>query len=80
MDKIKVKINKKIDRVVINTDYIKLDSFLKFAGAAFTGGEAKIIISEGLVKVNGKVCTQRGKKLYGGDSAEYNGTVYKVIK
>ena len=45
--------------------FIKLEQFLKFSSAAETGGMAKRIISEGLVKVNGEVCTMRGKKLKG---------------
>lgn len=47
----------------IETEFIRLDALLKFSGAAMTGGEAKILIQEGLVKVNNEVCTMRGKKL-----------------
>lgn len=53
--------------VSITTDYIKLDALLKLADAVSSGGEAKIIIQEGGVSVNGTVCTQRGKKLRSGD-------------
>lgn len=49
------------------TEYIKLDSLLKLAALVGTGGEAKYVISEGMVTVNGEVCTQRGKKLHPGD-------------
>lgn len=49
--------------VEISTEYIKLDQLLKFAGLTDTGGLAKEIIQEGLVKVNGEVCTMRGKKI-----------------
>ncbi len=49
--------------IKIDTEYIKLDSFLKLCGAAGTGGHAKIMISEGLIFVNGELATQRGKKL-----------------
>lgn len=65
-------------RIKINTEYIKLDAFLKFSGAAETGGEAKLAVQEGEVKVNGEPCTMRGKKLRPGDRAELDGTVYVV--
>ena len=55
------------DVVEITTGFIKLDSFLKFAGLVETGGIAKEVISEGRIKVNDEVCTMRGKKLYNGD-------------
>lgn len=51
----------------ITTEFIKLEAFLKFAGAVSTGGEAKNIIQDSLVQVNGEVCTMRGKKLHPGD-------------
>ena len=54
--------------IEIYSEYIKLDAFLKFCGAVGTGGEAKLRIAAGEVKVNGDVCTQRGKKLRDGDS------------
>lgn len=47
--------------IKINTEYIKLDAFLKFAGAVETGGEAKLAIQDGQVKVNSAPCTMRGK-------------------
>lgn len=53
--------------IAIRTDFIKLDAFLKFAGAVDTGGEGKHLIAEGNVLVNGLVCTERGKKLRPGD-------------
>lgn len=53
--------------IPIQTDFIKLDAFLKFAGCTGTGGEAKQLIAAGKVCVNGAVCTQRGKKLRAGD-------------
>ena len=59
--------------IVIREEYIKLDSALKLAGFVSTGGQAKMMILEGLAKVNGNVCTQRGKKLYDGDKASLNG-------
>lgn len=54
--------------VKITTEYIKLDSLLKFAGITETGGTAKEIIQEGYVSVNGEVCTMRGKKIRSGDT------------
>lgn len=55
------------DRISIGTEYIKLDSFLKFATVCDTGGEAKMLVQGGGVLVNDEPCTQRGKKLYPGD-------------
>ena len=55
--------------VKIKTEYIKLQDLLKFAGAVETGGDAKIIIQEGRVTVNGAICTMRGKKLRPGERA-----------
>ena len=53
--------------IKIHTEYIKLQDLLKFAGAVETGGDAKLIIQEGRVLVNGEVCTMRGKKMRPGD-------------
>lgn len=64
--------------VAIRDEYIKLDSFLKFAGAVMTGGEAKELIQGGKVKVNGEVCEMRGKKMRPGDVAEVYGKSYMV--
>lgn len=64
--------------VKIATEFIKLDSLLKFAGAAGTGGDAKLMVSEGQVSVNGQVCLQRGKKLRPGDTAELDGLLIRV--
>lgn len=66
------------ERVKIQTEYIKLQDLLKFAGAADTGGEAKVVIQEGKVKVNGEICVLRGKKLYPGDVAELGGKRFVV--
>ena len=57
----------------IETEYIKLQDLLKFAAAVSTGGEAKILIQEGDVTVNGEVCTMRGKKLRPGDVVAFAG-------
>ena len=78
--KIKVKvaekpeINKKID-----TDFIRLDAFLKMNDAVQSGGHAKVVIQDGEVRVNGEVCTIRGKKLRPGDSVEFQWKIYNVI-
>lgn len=66
--------------VFITTDYIRLDSALKLANAVSSGGQAKAVIQDGLVKVNGEVCPQRGKKLREGDEFEFERTVYEVKK
>ena len=61
------------EKVPITTEYIKLQDLLKFAGVMDTGGMAKEVIQAGEVKVNGEVCTMRGKKLRPGDVAELDG-------
>ena len=60
----------KTEKVKIKTEFIKLDQLLKFAGLCDTGGFAKELIQQGAVKVNGEVCTMRGKKLRPGDVVE----------
>ena len=62
----------------IDTEFIKLDSFLKAVDAVCSGGEAKIIISEGLVMVNGEVELRRGRKLRPGDRVELDGRNFPV--
>ena len=57
---------------------IKLDQFLKFVGVAATGGEAKLMIQGGVVKVNGETETRRGRKLVIGDSVMVQGETYTV--
>ena len=69
--------NKKIS-VEIGTEFIKLEAALKFANATASGGIAKAVIQDGLVQVNGEVCTMRGKKLYPGDEFFYDGLLYVV--
>lgn len=64
--------------ITIQTEFIKLDAFLKFANAVGSGGEAKVVISEELVSVNGEPCIQRGKKLRDGDTVSYDGQEYLV--
>ena len=65
--------------IIIQTEYIKLDSFLKLAGLADTGGQAKAAVQAGLVKVNGEVCQMRGKKLRPGDRAVIDGETELVV-
>ena len=65
-------------KIYIKEDFIRLDSALKLAGFVSTGGHAKIVIQEGEVRANGEVCTQRGKKLRSGDSAEFENVIYNV--
>lgn len=60
-----------MEKISINTEFIKLDSLLKFAALVGTGGEAKYAITEGMVKVNGEVCTQRGRKIHPGDKVSF---------
>ncbi len=64
--------------IEITTEYIKLQDLLKFAAIASTGGEAKIMVQEGEVRVNGQVCTQRGKKIRPGDDVLVDGQHYTV--
>ena len=65
--------------VKIHTEFIKLQDLLKFAGAVETGGDAKLIIQEGRVTVNGEPCPMRGKKLRPGDKAVIDGETELVI-
>ncbi|MBR5442474.1 MAG: RNA-binding S4 domain-containing protein [Clostridia bacterium] len=77
--KIKVKVApKEHQEFILKGDYIRLDDLLKNVSAVQTGGHAKIVIQEGEVKVNGEVCTMRGKKMRSGDSAEFERIVYDV--
>ena len=64
--------------VVIHTEYIKLQDAMKLANIVYSGGEAKQLILEEQVKVNGETCTMRGKKLYNGDKFEFDGQVYLI--
>lgn len=65
--------------IIIKPPFIKLEQFLKFAGAVSTGGEAKNIIFDGLVKINDEVCLMRGKKLFGNETVSVNDEVFLVI-
>ena len=70
----KNKVSKKID-----TDFIRLDAFLKMCDAVQSGGHAKIVIQDGEIKVNGEICEQRGKKLRVGDKVEFEHKIYEII-
>ena len=65
--------------IKISTEFIKLDAFLKWCAIASSGGEARIYIYDELVKVNGEVCTQRGKKIRPTDVVSFDGEDYKII-
>ena len=68
------------EHVQITTEFIKLDSLLKFAGVVGTGGEAKDAIQSGDVTVNGEVCTMRGKKIRPGDVVELGGEIALLVE
>ena len=77
--KVSVRASRKELPVAITTEYIKLESFLKLANAVESGGMAKNFIQDGLVRVNGEVCTMRGKKLYPDDRFTYEGQTYVIV-
>lgn len=66
--------------VPISTEFIRLDSAMKLAGAVYSGGEAKLCIQEGMVSVNGEICLQRGRKLHPGDCFVIDGAAYEVTR
>lgn len=68
----------RVETIEINEEFIRLDNLLKFAGIAPTGGQAKFIIQNGEIKVNGEICTMRGKKMRAGDKAQYRQRVIEV--
>ncbi len=76
--KVTVKKKETAISVAISTEFIKLQDALKFANAVYSGGEAKAVIQEGAVTVNGEVCTMRGKKLRPGDRFGFNGGEYLI--
>jgi len=73
-----------MEEIIINTEFIKLDQFLKFANITENGADAKYLITNGYVKLNGDEEIRRGKKLYDGDIIEidYEGQYFslKVVK
>ena len=68
-----------MEQIGIYTEFIRLQEFLKFAGAVPTGGTAKEVIAEGLVSVNGTTCMQRGRKLHPGDRVSFEGIELEVV-
>lgn len=69
-----------MEEIILRDDFIKLGQAIKSAGLVESGVEAKIVIQDGEVKVNGVVETQRGKKLFGGEVVEYNGSSILIKK
>lgn len=67
-----------METITITTEFIKLQDMMKFANLVSSGGEAKVLIQEGEVSVNGEVCLQRGKKLRPGDRVSFRGREYAV--
>ena len=67
-----------MERIAIKTDFIKLEALLKFSALTSSGGEAKTVIGEGLVGVNGETCLQRGRKIYPGDIVSFCGAELMV--
>ncbi len=69
-----------MEKIAIETEFIKLDALLKYASLVGTGGEAKYVIGEGLVRVNGEVCTMRGKKIRPGDTVTFDHFELEVVQ
>ena len=69
-----------MEEIILRDDFIKLGQAIKAAGLVESGVEAKIVIQDGEVKVNGVVETQRGKKLFGAEVVEYNGSSILIKK
>ena len=67
-----------METIAITTEFIKLQDMMKFANLVSSGGEAKVLIQEGEVSVNGAVCLQRGRKLRPGDMVSFRGKQYAV--
>ena len=70
----------KSTEIRLREDFIKLGQALKAAGLVETGAEAKAVILDGKVKVNGEVCLQRGKKLYDKDTAAFADTQICIVR
>ena len=66
-------------KISIKEDFIRLDSAMKLGNLVVTGGHAKIVIQEGEVKVNGEICTMRGKKLHKGYKVEYDSLGIEIV-
>ena len=78
--KVVVKKKENAISVAITTEFIKLQDALKFANVVYSGGEAKTVILEEQVKVNGEICTMRGKKLRPGDRVEFAGQHFVICE
>lgn len=65
--------------ISIKEEFIKLDSAMKLADMVVTGGHAKMVIQDGEVKVNGEICTARGKKLRKGDKVEFENKGFIIV-
>ena len=76
----KVVVKKKDNAIPVSimTEFIKLQDAMKFANIVYSGGEAKALIQEGQVLVNGEVCTMRGKKLREGDTFSFEGLTFQI--
>ena len=69
-----------MEKILLREEFIKLGQALKATGLVESGVDAKFVIQDGLVKVNGQVEIQRGKKLYAGDIVEFDGEIIKIEK
>ena len=78
--KVTVKRKTNVRDVPITTEFIKLQDAMKLANLVESGGEAKVVIQEGNVSVNGEVCTQRGRKLRPGDSFSFEGNTFRITQ
>jgi len=73
-------VRREAEKIPVNTPDIRLDAFLKLAGAVETGGQAKMEVQGGHVRVNGEVCIMRGKNLLAGDTVRIAGRSYEVAE
>lgn len=83
MKKIKIQAKvapKVLKEVYITTEFIRLDAALKLASVVGTGGQAKMLIEDEQIKVNGEICTQRGKKLRDGDAFAFENQEFLICK
>ena len=78
--RVTVKRVEKVTPISIQTEFIKLESALKFANIVPSGGMAKTVIQDGEVSVNGEICTMRGKKLYPADRISFDGETFEIVK
>ena len=76
--KVVVKKKPSVQELAITTEFIKLQDAMKFANIVYSGGEAKNLILDEQVQVNGEVCTMRGKKLRDGDTFTFEGMTFQI--